>query len=290
MAIIPANYLDAVVAIGVNTVSGNRLWIGTGFIVSRKEVDNPDLLTCYLITNKHVVNGQSNIFLRFNSLGDQLVKDYNICLQNEKGEQLYSVHPNTSSDVIALQITPQTLIDDKSIWGAFSLEENTLSLEEMQSTGIAEGDIIYALGFPMNLVGDISAPICRLGCISRVKEAYVLRKGTPQFLVDAQAFPGNSGGPIVCIPESIWLDNLPHSTDARLIGILSGYISYKDSLVSQQTNQTVMIREENSGLTIVHPVDRIKEVVEIEWNRICGHARADAKDDPEDNKNIEDTK
>ena len=29
-----------------------------------------------------------------------------------------------------------------------------------------------------------------------------------------------------------------------------------------------MIQEENSGLTIVHPVDRIKEVVEIEWSRI----------------------
>ena len=29
-----------------------------------------------------------------------------------------------------------------------------------------------------------------------------------------------------------------------------------------------MILEEISGLTIVHPVDRIKEVVELEWNRI----------------------
>ena len=29
-----------------------------------------------------------------------------------------------------------------------------------------------------------------------------------------------------------------------------------------------MIQEENSGLTIVHPVDRIKEVVELEWARI----------------------
>ena len=29
-----------------------------------------------------------------------------------------------------------------------------------------------------------------------------------------------------------------------------------------------MIQEENSGLTIVHPMDRIKEVVEAEWTRI----------------------
>ena len=29
-----------------------------------------------------------------------------------------------------------------------------------------------------------------------------------------------------------------------------------------------MIQEENSGLTVVHPVDRIKEVVELEWQRV----------------------
>ena len=28
-----------------------------------------------------------------------------------------------------------------------------------------------------------------------------------------------------------------------------------------------MVQEENSGLTIVHPVDRIKEVVEVEYTR-----------------------
>lgn len=46
------------------------------------------------------------------------------------------------------------------------------------------------------------------------------------------------------------------------------YIPYRDTLVSQQTNQPIMIREENSGLTVVYPVDRIKEVVELEWQRI----------------------
>ena len=40
-------------------------------------------------------------------------------------------------------------------------------------------------------------------------------------------------------------------------------------MVSQQTGEAQMIQTENSGLTIVHPVDRIKEVVELEWKR-CG--------------------
>lgn len=268
MAIIPSNYLNAVVAIGVDTMNGGKFWIGTGFLVSRKEKDNPDFSTYYLITNKHVVEGVSRIYLRFNSLGDQFVRDYPVQMRNEHGNRLYSSHPDNLTDVIALQIIPQTLVNDKSIWGAFSLDENTYTLEEMQNSGISEGNFVFSLGFPMNLVGNISAPICRLGCISCVKEAYVLRRNTPIFLVDAQTFPGNSGGPIVCPPESIWLTGAPHSTDARLIGILSAYIPYKETLYSRQTGRDRMLQEENSGLTIVHPVDRIKEVVELEWERI----------------------
>ncbi len=54
---------------------------------------------------------------------------------------------------------------------------------------------------------------------------------------------------------------------AKLLGVLSAYISYKDVLISQQTRETKMIQTENSGLTVVYPVDRIKEVVLLDWNR-----------------------
>ena len=54
---------------------------------------------------------------------------------------------------------------------------------------------------------------------------------------------------------------------ARLLGVLSAYIPYRDALVSQQTQEIKMVQTENSGLTIVYPVDRIKEVVLLNWNR-----------------------
>ena len=138
----------------------------------------------------------------------------------------------------------------------------------MQNTGVNEGSLVYALGFPMDLVDPIKVPICRLGCISRVTDAFLLKKGAPIFLVDAQTFPGNSGGPIVSRPEHISIDGTPSNTSANLIGILSAYIPYRETLYSRQTGRDRMIQEENSGLTIVHPVDRIKEVVELEWARI----------------------
>ena len=268
MAIIPHFFLDAVIAIGIDGLDGNKIWIGTGFIVGRKEVDNPTLSTHYIITNKHVIEHKRHIYVRFNSLGDTLVKDYRIDLYGSAGEALYSAHPNDKTDVIAVQIRPQTLINDKSIWGSFDLGDHALTLEQMSRTGVTEGNLVYALGFPMGKVDIIKAPICRLGCISRVMDAFIKQRENPTFLVDAQVFPGNSGGPIVSRPEQSSIEGTPSNSSANLIGILSEYIPYQETLYSRQTGRARMIQEENSGLTVVHPVDRIKEVVELEWARI----------------------
>lgn len=267
MAIIPEFFLNAVVAIGVELPSHEKAWIGTGFIVGRNEKDNPELRTCYLISNKHVFEKKNSIIVRFNSVGDQPILDYPIRLRDENNNKLYSEHPDEDIDIAAIQLIPQILIKDKSIWGAFNLENNALTLAQMQSTGVMEGSLIYSLGFPMNLVDNIKTPICRLGCISRVSDAFVNKENCKFFLTDVQTFPGNSGGPIIYRPETTTIAGTPTNTSANLIGILSGYITYRDTLVSQQTGRLMMITEENSGLTIVHPVDRIKEVVEIEWNK-----------------------
>ena len=171
MAIIPDFFLNAVVALGIDGGDGKKHWIGTGFIIGRKEIDNPNLSTYYIITNKHVIEQQKYVYVRFNSLGGELVKDYRISLYDSMGVPMFSAHPHDKTDIIALQILPQTLINDKSIWGAFDLADHALTLEQMQNTGVNEGSLVYALGFPMDLVAPIKVPICRLGCIL-VKKGY----------------------------------------------------------------------------------------------------------------------
>ena len=268
MSIIPSFFLDAVVALGVDGAEDKRYWIGTGFIVGRKESQNPNFSTYYIITNKHVIKHTNHIYVRFNSLNGTFVKDYRIDLYDGSGGPTFSAHPHSKTDVIAIQIHPQTLIDDKSIWGAFDLDDHALTLQQMESTGVSEGNLVYALGFPMGKVDVIKAPICRLGCISRVMDAFIKHDENPTFLVDAQVFPGNSGGPIVSRPELLSIKGTKSNDSANLIGILSEYIPYQETLYSRQTGRDRMIQEENSGLTVVHPVDRIKEVVELEWQRI----------------------
>ena len=267
MAIIPDFFMNAVVALGVETPNQIKHWIGTGFIVGRKEKLNASLSTHYIITNKHVIEGQKKIYVRFNSLESSLVKDYAIDLYDNNGNPAFSAHQNPNTDIIAIQILPQALINDKSIWGSFDLNDHALTLEQMKQTGVEEGCLVYALGFPLGQVDTIKAPICRLGCISRIMDAFLMQNKNPTFLVDAQVFPGNSGGPIGSRPEYMSIQNTPTNDKANLIGILSQYIPYQERLYSLQTGRERMLQEENSGLTIVHPVDRIKEVVEMEWRR-----------------------
>lgn len=267
MAIIPAFFMDAVVALGVEISKGQKVWVGTGFLLGRKEKSDPSKSTIYIITNKHVVANQKMLYVRFNNNGTVGVKDLPMELETN-GEKHYSEHKRPHTDIVAIQINPNVIIENQLRLSFFDEDDHALTLEQMMSTGVEEGSLVYALGFPMNLVNDmVRTPICRLGCISRVTDAFMNAKKADMFLVDAQTFPGNSGGPIVSRPEHMSIQGTPRNDKANLIGILSAYIPYRDTLVSEQTRQAIMIREENSGLTIVHPVDRIKEVVELEWKR-----------------------
>lgn len=267
MAIIPQFFKDSVVALGIVTTQKKMLWIGTGFLVGRREKSNFNKATVYILTNKHVVENQSLLFVRFNNENTIGVKDLPMSLL-ENGVLNYSKHPDPKSDIVAIRIAPDVIKKENLTLEVITLDDCSLTLQQMKDTGVDEGSLVYALGFPMNLVDEsIKTPICRLGCISRIADAFLNPEKANSFLVDAQTFPGNSGGPIINRPELISIEGTPTNKSANLIGILSAYIPYRDTLVSQQTNVNMMIQQENSGLTVVHPVDRIKEVVELEWKR-----------------------
>lgn len=267
MAIIPSFFMNAVVALGVQKDDKSKAWIGTGFLMQRKETMNPAKSTFYIITNKHVVRDESRLFVRFNNIDDSGVKDLPLTLEDESGKN-YSEHPLPESDVVAIQILPNVIINNRLKLDAIDKDDHALSLSQMKETGVSEGSLIYSLGFPMNLVGEITkAPICRLGCISRIEDAFLKKEGAQEYLVDAQVFPGNSGGPIISRPEFIAIEGTASNQRANLIGVLSSFITYRNVMVSKQTGREMMVQEENSGLTIVHPVDRIREVIEIEYTR-----------------------
>ena len=59
--IIPNKFMNAIVAIGVPKDGNDKYWIGTGFIVARKDESNPEISDYFIVTNKHVVENCEKI-------------------------------------------------------------------------------------------------------------------------------------------------------------------------------------------------------------------------------------
>lgn len=264
MSVINQESLSAVVALGtpapIPQDPNHKHWVGTGFLVGYRR---PGVNEVFLITNKHVVQNQTSLCIRFNAQNGAAAKDFPLNIRKPSGDFDFSLHPHNEVDIVAVSLNTQFLADNRSQYSFFDLNTCAITLSKMKELGLAEGNFIYSLGFPMNLVAKTRQyPICRLGCISRISDIYE-QDNAIDFLVDSQTFPGNSGGPVVTLEAGEGLNGM-----AKLIGVLHAYIPYKESLYSRQTGRERSVMEENSGLTLVQPVDRIIEVVEIEHRRI----------------------
>lgn len=261
MAIIPKIFFDAVVAIGIN-IDENPKWIGTGFLVGRKD-ENSEAYTIYLITNHHIIEDKTEIIIRFNRKDIFDYRDYGIKLVGPDSIN-YSKHDN--ADIIAIQISPNVLNNDNSEFNWFSLDRHALTIDQMSATGVVEGCLVYSLGFPINMIGEHRKnPICRLGCVSRVSDLFV-DKGN-EYLIDLQAIPGNSGAPVINRPEETGIKGTTYNASANLIGIISGTIDYSEHCSDGTCSKE---HEKNSGIATVHTVDAIIEVVEKEYLRRSG--------------------
>ena len=261
---IEKRFLNSVVALGVSAPipkdQNRKHWVGTGFLAGFHRDDNDEV---YLITNKHVVQDQKTLFIRFNTLDGAPANDFPFQIKDEKGLIQFSFHPNLQTDIVAVSLNLDFLKSSNSSFDFYDLEKDVYTLEQMEKDQLHEGSLVFALGFPMNLVDqDRQYPICRLGCISRISNAFDVENAV-DFLVDAQTFPGNSGGPIISRAECA-----TSKQKMGLLGIVRAYIPYQEALYSMQTGRQRSMMEENSGLTVVHPVDRILEVVKYEQERI----------------------
>jgi S1-C subfamily serine protease len=106
----------------------------------------------------------------------------------------------------------------------------------MSSSGFSEGDSVFAMGFPMGLVGDErNTVIVRGGVLARIRDA--IAKPRLPFMIDTTVFPGNSGGPVVSKPEMMAIQGTQSHRNAHLIGIVASYVPYIDVAISQQTKR-----------------------------------------------------
>jgi len=263
MALIPPFFFDCVVAIGQLKPDGSKHWIGTGFLFGKflqMNAENQKQYNIYLVTNKHVLQNQSSVLLRFNPQDDKPATDYPAQMIDANGKQLWTGHPNDKIDVAVIGINAPHLQQQGMKFHFFTSDDMMFTKDKLKEMETTEGDYIYVLGFPMGLVAaDRQHVILRSGAIARIRDMFEGRSS--DFIIDAMVFPGNSGGPVVLRPEIVSIQGTKSNMNAGLIGVIKSYIPYQDVAVSQQTNRPRIIFEDNSGLSLVEPTDYIIETI-----------------------------
>jgi Trypsin-like peptidase domain len=265
MALIPPFFVDCVVALGRRGDDGKANWNASGFLFGElQEVIDAETkrYLVYIVTNRHVLEGATSLVMRFNPEAAEPAREFEGSLVRSDGSPAWYAHPDPDVDVAVLSLAYDKLLSEGIRCGYFRSDQHSGDRAWLREQGCTEGDGIFALGFPMGMVGGArSAVIVRRGILARVRDCL---EGTEKdFMIDATIFPGNSGGPVVLSPEIVAIEGTSHPTEARLIGIVKAYVPYNDVAVSQQTGWVRVIFQENSGLAMVHTVDQIREVIAL---------------------------
>ncbi len=267
MALLPPEWLDCVVALGVASSDEGEepRWVATGFFYLLVEGRDGGRVQgkAYLVTARHVLREHASLLLRVNPSAAEPAKQFELHLREggrADGAPRW-VHPDDDElDVAVIPIDLAQLRERGMRAAAFHSDTDAVDRAAMVELEVSEGDDVFILGFPMGDVGgDRNYAIVRGGTIARVRDAMA---GVSDHLVlDCFVFPGNSGGPVVLRAA----DGRP----AKLLGLVQSYVPYRDVATSTQTGRARVVFEENTGLALAHPIDVVKELA-------LAHARGGA--------------
>ena len=260
MSLIPAHFLDTVVAIGHRQPDSSIRYAATGFVYSvpiEETAGRKRLYASFMVTNRHVIEGANELFTRQNHQSGANVVGYSVA-------QEWTFHPDPEIDVAvrSFHIPDSAGIVASAV--SFYSGTSTMMRDQLVKAEFREGNEVFTLGFPLSLVAnDKNYVIARQGIVARIQDWY--DRASTYFLIDASIFPGNSGGPVLAKPTLHTYGSA--ITSAKLIGMVAGYFPYRDIARSDQTGQAIFASEENSGLGIVVPLDAIEETIKVVVDR-----------------------
>ncbi len=230
--------------------SGGAPILGTGFIVRHPIPQTQDKSVFVLVTCRHVLfEGKGQVTLIFNlregegSKKAKLGKKLQIGPANYHGA--YYPHDDPEVDMAAINISG--IIDkypmiffrylDESNWGDFDNEKLVPTMD------------VTFVGYPDGLSDQMNnLPIARAGKIA--SHPRIDFNGKPEYLIDAQVFPGSSGSPVfVRLDNVAWFCGLVGKSHFRRIPV---------ETIQASTRQVV---KDFLGLGVVYKPAAVLEVV-----------------------------
>ncbi len=264
MALIPPEYVDAVVAIG-KMKSTQFEPIATGFFFGKfisKVNEQQSEYRIFLVTNKHVINESTTVYGFRLDAKNENPADWFYLPTRTNGSHSWFLHPDLQIDVAITPVPGVVSLNESHNLKFFRSESNTLSSDGMKEAGLTEGDEIFILGFPQKIVGEArNAVLVRQGCIARVRDLYMSE--SIDFYVDAPVFKGNSGGPVINKPQIVGIGDTPVVNNAYLIGILTKYISVTNRTRNELDVEQPNIYETFLDLGKVLPVEHIERAIQL---------------------------
>lgn len=221
----------------------------TGFIIS---VDNLN----HLVTAKHVIvdpktkNFSDDRLFVFSNMTNGKIRATSIDKWKREHGLKWIFHQEENVDIALIPFGSDRQADDIMVVPT----EIFLSPAQLE-----EGFDIFFLSFqPGTDIEKKVSPILRGGTISLMNDKTML--------VDAAAFPGNSGSPVFLKPSVFRYDDegvlRRDNIGGGFIGVIGSYIPYLEEAVSAQTGHVRVIFEENTGLSRVWSVPFMNEIIQ----------------------------
>ena len=178
-----------------------------------------------------MIENETELYIRINPVTNEKAKDILLGNLDEEKNPLCFSHPDSEIDIAVTPLALDLLKKSENLNCEYiNLDAHAPTKEKMIELGISEGDFVYVLGFPMNLVDERNYVIARSGIIARIKT--YLDGFSKDFLIDSSVFPGNSGGPVISKPENVGVRDTTISSKVWLLGMVRSYIPYRDVAIS----------------------------------------------------------
>lgn len=258
------------------------LALGTGFLMHLK-VENPpekgkDTIV-FLITNKHVIDGQDDLILRLG--GAEGAPSYTtIHLDRSPGSGNVKTSKKAEVDLAAISIG----LPEKTKPVAFAYD-TLVDEESLQQIDVSEGTDVFTAGYLRGYSGaTTNLPLVRTGKVAMMTGEHWLR--LPGAAPPAQAYicelgitGGASGSPVLLAPEQVRVcpDNTlqMRNIGPRILGVIKAYPTLpfqhtvdapvQDILGGVPTIKVVpvpVVTMSSMGLALVEPAQNLKDLLD----------------------------